>query len=148
MNVAVVTQVRLLGEGIAACLAGHQDISMQAVAPDLATLRKLLRSNVMDVVLIDVTLGVQHDDVRSVAVEWPQVPLVALGLREQRQDVIRCGRAGFLGYVVRDATLAELCTALPDVIAGRLACNAEISGGLLRVLFRAEAPTEPSLRKH
>lgn len=92
----------------------------------------------MDAVLIDVTQGVDLDEVRSIALEAPQVTLVALGLQEQRQSVIRCGRAGFSGYVDRDASIGDLCQALSDAIAGRLACSPEISSGLLRALFHME----------
>jgi DNA-binding NarL/FixJ family response regulator len=106
---------------------------------DLATLRQVLVGGEAELVLIDVTQGIDLYDVRSIATERPEVALVALGLTEQRQDVIRCGRAGFTGYVARDASMDTLCRALSDVIQGRLACPAEISCGLLRALFRMEA---------
>src|SRR4029077_8637360 len=71
--------------------------------------------------------------------DWPDVPLVALGLNEQRQEGIRCGRAGFAGYVARDASIEALRNSLSEIVAGRLACPPEISGGLLRALFRRES---------
>jgi len=70
--------------------------------------------------------------------------LVALGLHEQRQDVVRCGRAGFSGYVAQNASIDELCQALSDVSSGRLACSAEISGGLLRALFFMDRHAHPT----
>jgi DNA-binding NarL/FixJ family response regulator len=82
--------------------------------------------------------GIDLYDVRSIAAEHGEVALVALGLNEQRQEVIRCGRAGFVGYVARDASVDVLCDVLHDVIQGRLACPAEISCGLLKALFRRE----------
>jgi DNA-binding CsgD family transcriptional regulator len=62
-------------------------------------------------------------------------------------DVIKCGRAGFASYVARDASIDVVYTALSDVATGRLACPPEISGGLLRALFRREPYTaeEPTL---
>ena len=89
--------------------------------------------------LIDVTQGIDLDEVRAIALAYPAVALVALGLQEQRQNVVRCGRAGFRGYVERHASVEHLCQALSDVIAGRLACSAEISGGLLRALFSRDS---------
>jgi two-component system, NarL family, nitrate/nitrite response regulator NarL len=56
--------------------------------------------------------------------------------------VINCGRAGFASYVARDASIDALYTALSDVAAGRLTCPPEISGGLLRALFRREPRAE------
>jgi DNA-binding NarL/FixJ family response regulator len=109
-----------------------------AVVNDLANLRQVLSTTQTDVILIDVTQGVDLFDVRDIASEWANVPLVALGLTEQRQEVIRCGRAGFAGYVARDASIDELCQSLADIVAGRLTCPPEITGGLLRALFRKE----------
>lgn len=141
MKIIVLTPVRLLGDGLAACLGARPDFAVVAVVSDLASLRRQLSDACADLVLIDVTLGIDLYDLRSIAAERPNVALVALGLYERRQDVIRCGRAGFSGYVSRDASVEALCKALSDVVAGRLACPAEISGGLLRALFRAESPS-------
>jgi len=95
MNIIVLTPVRLLGDGLAACFRSRPDLSVLAVVDDLAGLRAALAAADAHVVLIDVTQGVDLFDVRAIAAEWSEVALVALGLDEQRQEVIRCGRAGF-----------------------------------------------------
>src|SRR5882724_4472017 len=112
MNIIVLTPVRLLGDGLAACFSGRPDMRVQGVLNDLASLRKRLVAAEVDVVLIDVTQGVDVYDVRAIAAEHPDVALVALGLVEQRDEVIRCGRAGFAGYLARDASIDALCNAL------------------------------------
>ena len=105
MNIIILTPVRLLGDGLASCFSNRADMKTLAVLNDLASLRETLSQTETDVVLIDVTQGVDLFDVRAIASEWPDVALVALGLNEQRQEVIRCGRAGFAGYVARDASI-------------------------------------------
>ncbi|MEO8186108.1 MAG: response regulator transcription factor [Burkholderiaceae bacterium] len=140
MNVVLLTPIRILGEGLEACLSrqAHTDICLQATVTNLLSLREAITVAKPDLVLIDVTQGVDLEEVRSIAERWPDVALVALGLLEQRQDVIRCGRAGFVGYVAREATFDAFCQAVLDIFTGRLQCSAEISGGLLRALFRME----------
>ena len=140
MNIIVLSPIRLMGEGLTACLTRQPDVAVCAVVNDLATLRQMLSVTHADLVLVDVTQGIDLYDVRSIAAEHPEAALVALGLVEQRQEVIRCGRAGFVGYVARDATADTLCSTLRDVVQGRLSCPAEISGGLLRALFRLGKP--------
>jgi len=135
MKLVVVTPIRLFGDGLSACLHDHPQIRLQAVLSDLKKLRDRLACGAPDVVLIDVTQGDDLDEVRVVALDFANVALVALGLEEQRQAVIRCGRAGFRGYVNRNASIDQLCDALVDARAGRLNCSAEISSGLLRALF-------------
>jgi len=138
MNVILLTPIRILGEGLEACLSRYKDVCLIATVPDLLALREAIKKANPDLALIDVTQGINLEEVRSIAEECPDVALVALGLREQRQDVIRCGRAGFAGYVAREATIDALCQAMLDVATGRVRCSAEISGGLLRALFRME----------
>lgn len=144
MNIIILTPVRLLGDGLASCFSNRADMNTLAVLNDLASLGETLSQTKTDVVLIDVTQGVDLFDVRAIASEWPDVALVALGLNEQRQEVIRCGRAGFAGYVARDASIDALCQALSEIVAGRLPCPPEIAGGLLRALFGREPRTKES----
>ncbi|HZR83904.1 MAG TPA: response regulator transcription factor [Candidatus Binatia bacterium] len=143
MNVIVLTPVRLLADGLAACFSRRPGMTVSAVVNDLAGLRHALATTERDVVLVDVTQGIDYYDIRSIAAEWRDVALVALGLHEQRQEVIQCGRAGFSGYVARNASIDALCDALSEVARGHLACPPEISGGLLRALFeRGTSPTD------
>jgi DNA-binding NarL/FixJ family response regulator len=139
MNVVVLTPVRLLGDGLAACLEARSGIHVVAVVKDLARLREILSKAAVKLVLIDVTQGIDLYDAHEIAAEWPDTVLVALGLREQQHDVIRCGRSGFSGYISRDASIEELCASLGAIAQGRLVCPPEISGGLLRALSRREA---------
>jgi len=138
MNIIVLSPVRLLGDGLAACLRSRPDMCVLAVVNELAALRDSLATTDAELVLIDVTQGIDLFDVRAIATEWPDVSLVALGLNEQRDEVIRCGRAGFAGYIARDASVDTLCKALSEIVSGRLACSPEIAGGLLRALFRTD----------
>jgi DNA-binding NarL/FixJ family response regulator len=140
MHLIVFTPVRLLGDGLAASLATRSDVVVHAVVNAFADLRSALAACDVDLVLIDVTQGIDLSEVRAIAQANPDLLLVALGLDEQRQNVIRCGHAGFTGYVPRDASINGLCEALSDVVHGRLACSAEISCELLRALFRMEQP--------
>src|SRR5262245_39820561 len=88
MNVIVLTPIRILGEGLEVCWGRHPEINLLATVPDLLALRAAIRAHSPDLVLIDVTHGVDLEQVRLIAEEWPGLALVALGLREQRQDVI------------------------------------------------------------
>lgn len=152
MNVVILTSVRLLGDGLVSCLKQHDDINFLSIESNIAALKQAMPQEHVDLVLVDVTQGINIEEVRLFAAENPNICLIAFGLEEQRQEVIRCGRAGFSGYVARDASIETLCKAINDVIAGRLACPAEISGGLLRALFRMDssdhqAQTDESLTR-
>jgi DNA-binding NarL/FixJ family response regulator len=138
MNIIVLTPVRLLGDGLVACLHHYADINVVGVIESVNALRDLLGTRPLDLVLIDVTQGIELYDVRPLAKQFPDLALVALGLAELRHEVVRCGRAGFSGYIARNASVESLAAALTDVVAGRLACPSNIASGLLRALFCAE----------
>jgi two-component system, NarL family, nitrate/nitrite response regulator NarL len=142
MRVAILTPVRILGEGLGGCLRQRAEFTVVATVADLDALRAALTSAPADIALLDVTQGIDLEQVRAIAEEWPALRLVALGLREQRQDVIRCGRAGFVGFISRDAGIDSLCDAMLVIAGGRLHCSAEISSGLLRALFEQDTERE------
>jgi len=144
VNIVVLTPVHLLGDSLSACFGQRAGLDVLAVVTDLAALRDTLAHEHVDLALIDVTHGMELYDIRALAVEHAAVALVALGVDEGGHDVIRCGRAGFSGYVSRDASVEALCQSLHDIVAGKLSCSAEISGSLLRALFRDEAPGDAS----
>lgn len=145
MNIIVLTPIRLLGDGLRACLSRFPQMNVIAVVDEFPLLRSMLDATATDLVLVDVTQRIDLYDVRTLAAQYPALAVVALGLTEQRQDVIRCGRAGFTGYVARETTGDALYEALTDAAAGRLSCSAEISCGLLRALFRMDdASTRPA----
>jgi DNA-binding NarL/FixJ family response regulator len=144
MNVIVLTPVRLLGDALAASLSGRPGISVLAVVDNLAAIRDSLAIAAAQVVLIDVTHGLDLFDTRAIAAQWPHVTLVALGLTEQRQQVIQCGRAGFAGYVPRSASIDALCSTLLEIVSGSQPCPPEIAAGMLRALFRPDPPPDTS----
>ncbi len=139
MRMITVTPVRLLGDALVSSLAKLDQVEVVSQVDRISLLREALAEGPVDVVVIDTTQGIDLDEVRAVAMAWPQVALVALGLEEQRQEVIRCGRAGFAGYFPRHASIETLHRSLQDAVAGRLACPGEISGALMRALFRMPA---------
>ena len=143
MNIIVLTHLRMFGEGLAAVLQRRPNFQVEIVN-DLPKLRDVLGRGEVEAVLIDVALAGGLFDVREVAIEWPEVPLIAVGLNERRQDVVACGRAGYSGYVAQEASVESLCNKLEEIVSGRLTCSPEISSGLLKALFYSDPQHQDS----
>jgi two-component system nitrate/nitrite response regulator NarL len=137
MNVVILTPVRLFGQGLALCLDARADVQVQALVDDFQGLRAAL-TETTEIALVDVTQGYAADEIRALAAERPGLKLLALGLREQQQEVVSCGRSGFCDYIPREATIETLVERMRHALAGRLACSAEVASALMRALFRAE----------
>jgi DNA-binding NarL/FixJ family response regulator len=109
----------------------------------VSALMRLAAGEEPAVALVDVTQGCDLEEVAAVAARWPDLRLIALGLLERRDDVVRHGYAGFVAYLARNASVADLQTSIVETMAGRLHCPAEISNGLIRALFRRHTSSPP-----
>ncbi len=143
MRIMVVSPVRLFRDCLAVVLESMQPVPEVIAEVSVAALHQRLPAEQPDVVLVDVTQDIGMEEVALIAAKWRNLPLLALGLLERGEEVVRHGRAGFVGYVARDATIEDLQSAISDAVAGRMQCPAEITGGLIRALFSREHPAKP-----
>src|SRR4051812_50133559 len=104
MRIVILATVRLLGEGLEVCLRRSDQVRVAGVAEDLRGLRALLVDPQPDLALVDLTGGIDLDEVRPLATERPGPKLVGMGVAERRAEVLPCARAGFAAYVPRDAS--------------------------------------------
>lgn len=136
MDIAILTSIRLFGDGLGSFFNTRQEMSVVAVAQSFSMLLEAISRSKVDVALIDVTQGINLEEVRALASQWPSIALIAIGLKTDRKEIIRCGRAGFSGYLPRNASISELLQVMEDALAGRLICPPEVAGELLRALYR------------
>jgi DNA-binding NarL/FixJ family response regulator len=137
MRIAILTPIRLIGEGVAAslraCGAGFEAI----LAQDITGLRKLVASAAPPrLAIVDVTQSLPLEPIRAFHLDLPDLPLIALGLREQEAEIVAHGSAGFTGYLRREDGLDQLRARVEDALSGRLSCSPEIAAGIMRGLFR------------
>lgn len=143
MVIAILTPVRLFAETLALALQAPDPAASVLLAASFSQLRDLLASNAVEIALIDVTQDTVLDEVRAIAAQWPAVAFLALGLKPDQQDVVRCARAGFTSYVPHGASMQELRQILQDVVAGQLRCTPHISAALFRALCRSAQAALP-----
>lgn len=148
MNIAIVTPVRLVGEGVAAALRRSTSKLQSTIFADLAVLRQALCGGAatFGLAIFDASYSLALEPVRDFHVDFPDMPLLALGVRENGQDIVAFGHAGFTGYIGRDDGIDQLDARIRDVLRGRLCCPPEIAAGMMRGLFdgnrRSAAPSD------
>lgn len=138
MRILLYASVRLFGESLGACL--DQDCTVDAVAVEHEALdlgRKATNFRA-DVILFDVTPRGELATVRATAEECPRTPIVALAVPDVAEDVIACADAGFVSYLPRDASLAELLPALRMALRGEAQCGPQITRSLLEEIRRRQ----------
>jgi DNA-binding NarL/FixJ family response regulator len=114
------------------------DVTVVSVESDAGMLFQVLERVSIDLLLVDVVSGTEHERIAEMLGEYPGLKYLAIGLAEQETSVVACGRAGFAGYVPRHATLDTLRTRMVDCLQGRLTCPDTIAAGLLRALRGAD----------
>lgn len=146
MRVAILTPVRLLGEAIALALGAREPDLKPIVVRRLDHLHVLARDKpALELVIVDTSQHFDLEAIRSFHRDWPDLPLLALGLREQEAEIVAHGSAGFSCYLCRDDGLDRLCTIVRDAVEGRLNCSPEIAAAIMRALFRSGPMPVPTV---
>jgi two-component system, NarL family, nitrate/nitrite response regulator NarL len=100
-----------------------------------------------DLVLLDVAAPDNLRVLDLLRQESAPVKVVALGVEEDPDTVLRLVEAGAAGYVPRDATVEDLLDVLEAVCRGELVCSPGIAGSLVRrvaALASDRPPNPPS----
>lgn len=134
----IYSPIRLFADGVAQCLAGLADAEV-AACYTLETLSALLDRGDADVLLFDVSDEVALAAASSMIEDHPRVGAIALALPEVLDRVIACADLGFVSYVPRNASVAELEEIVARALRREVLCAPAVAGGLLRELRRRAA---------
>jgi DNA-binding NarL/FixJ family response regulator len=127
-----------LGEAIALALAARDPKLEVVPARHIEDLNELARQQPpLELVIVDTTQALDLHAVRTFHRDHPDLPLLALGLREREAEIVAHGSAGFTCYLRREDGLDRLCVIVQDAVAGRLNCSPEIAAAIMRALFRS-----------
>jgi two-component system nitrate/nitrite response regulator NarL len=85
-----------------------------------------------DVAVIDMAPAESHATVHDIQRMAPSVRVIAIGVPEVEQDILRCAEAGVAGYVCREASLDDLICVVQNAMRASLHCSPEIAWSLMR----------------
>ena len=131
IRLLIVADVRLYRDGLAQVLDREQGITVVGTASDSDDTLAQVRANEPDIVLLDMAIPGSLATTRLI-VESGSTRVVGLGVAEVEQDVIACAEAGVVGYVPRDASVADLIRSIWSAERGELLCSPRIAATLFR----------------
>jgi DNA-binding NarL/FixJ family response regulator len=136
INLLLVNESRLMGSVIAAALEDAADIYVVARATDTETALRIVQEQAVDVALVSTRLPEQGalSLTRAIAVTTPATKVLALGLTEERQRVLRYVEAGATGYVLKDDSLENLIETVRAAQDGKVFVSPEIAAALMERL--------------
>jgi two-component system nitrate/nitrite response regulator NarL len=150
IHLLLVNETRLMGNVIAAALDGEPDIHVVACVTNVDEAMQIVREKEIDVVLVSTRLPDQGalQLTRSITEFRPSTRVLALGLTEEKQHVLRYVEAGATGYVLKDDSLEGLIETIRAAQDGKAIVSPKIAAAImerLTALARLFADVENSV---
>jgi DNA-binding NarL/FixJ family response regulator len=111
----------ILREGLRALLSSHPDLEVVGEAADGRDAIRCVEEAGPDLVLLDLSMPRMDglDAIREISKRSPETKILALTVHKAEEYVLAALQAGADGYALKDATQAELVTAIRSVLAGK-----------------------------
>ncbi len=125
---------RLLREALVRILAKRSDLSVVGNCAHSPTVLDELRQAKPHVILLD-SLGLAVAEphlLRHLQEKQSEARVLMVGMDAQEEDFLQSVREGAAGYVLRDASAAEVVAAIRSVGAGEAVCPPRFSAALFR----------------
>ena len=136
INLLLVNETHLMGNVIAAALEDEPDIRVVACVTGPEDALQIVRDRDVDVALVSTRLPDQGAlKLTSAITEMkPSTKVLALGLTEEKQRVLRYVEAGATGYVLKDDSLEDLIETVRGAQDGKVFVSPQIAAALMERL--------------
>jgi two-component system response regulator DevR len=146
MRVLIVDEIILMGDIVANVLKDQPDMEIVGVATSLAHARRLAATS--DVILISSRLpdngALQYTQVLSA--RYPEARILVLGLTGVQAEMLRFVEAGTSGYVLKDASVADLLAAIRAAYNGEALISPAMAEALMsRVAALSTRSSDPEI---
>lgn len=144
ISVLVVSDIRLVREGVAQALAKDEALLVVGTAQPEQTAQAVARFQ-PDVALLDMRATTALETARTLRSARSELEIVALGVAESEAALLACAQAGITGLIPLNASAQEVSVAVQSVMRGELICTPKVAGMLLsRIRMMGSTPDEQS----
>lgn len=123
---------------------GCQVVGAFAVALD--AIASLVASS-PDIILLDMATPDSREIGREFRAVAPDVPIVAIGIHDDNEELLDSMEMGAVGHVTRDGSIDDLFAVVQCAVRGELVCSPRIAGLLARRLATLAPATEVEVRR-
>jgi DNA-binding NarL/FixJ family response regulator len=132
VRVLVVAEIRLYREGLARTLEKRDGVEAVAAASPSEDIGVGLAGFCPDVLLIDVLGTDKFDFIGVLTSRWPDLKVVALGVRDADVDILACAKVGAQGLIMREASFDELFEAIEKTLRGEFCWSPRATAALAK----------------
>jgi len=131
-SLLIVSEVRLLREGIAGAIEGKSALSVVALCETLGQALLAVRERAAPVVLLDASFPNGLEALREIRMLHAAAKVVVFAISETEENVIAWAKAGAIGYIPTTTGLHEVVRFIECIIRGEQICSAVIASKLIR----------------
>src|SRR3981081_3616105 len=140
IRVVVADDHPLFREGVVTSLRSNPDIEVVGQARDAAGALRVVREELSDLVLLDVTMpGGGVSAAAQIASACPATRIIMLTVSEDEDDLLSAMKAGASGYVLKGVSASDLARVVRAVSAGEGYVAPSLAFGLLREMWARRA---------
>jgi DNA-binding NarL/FixJ family response regulator len=132
IRILLIEDNRILRDGIKAMINKHQDLKVVAASGGNHDTLLHVRTLRPHVVLIDLSLRNENGlrVVAAISKEMPHTKVIGMGLIPSQQDIVEFIEAGAAGFILKDATLADVLETIRAVARGTKILPPLLTGSL------------------
>jgi two-component system, NarL family, invasion response regulator UvrY len=120
MKILICDDHKIVREGLRQILLQLEGVTLISEASDGNEALIILKSDVFDVVLLDISLPDKSglEVLQTIKAKWPSINVLILSMLPQEQYAMRALKLGASGYLTKDTASEELLLAVNKVSAG------------------------------
>lgn len=143
IKVAIIEDQREVREGLAMLINGTAGFRCAASFRMMEEALRQIGNDLPDVILTDIGLPGMSGiaGIRILKERYPELPIVALTIYDDEEEIFDALCAGASGYLLKDTQPARLLECLREVIAGGAPMSPEVARRVVK-LFRTFRPAE------
>lgn len=147
-TVLLVDDHPVVREGLRGMIEAEDDLTVVGEAASGTEAQTMAAALRPDVILMDLRMpdGDGVTTTERILAELPQTRIVVVTTYESDADILRAVEAGAAGYLLKDASRAELAAAVREAAAGKTVLAPSVAGRLMG-LMREPAPAALTARE-
>lgn len=139
VRVLLVEDHHLMRQGLAALLAGREDIQVVGEAANGLEALAFVEKRAPDLVLMDLSMPTMNglEATRQIKQRFPNVTVLVLSMYNDPVFVARALQAGAAGYILKESMVEEVALAIRSVASGGMFLSPLVAAPIVQEYLRA-----------
>ena len=139
-KILIVDDHPIIREGLSELINSERDIMVSGQAQDAYEAMKMIRADMPDMVIIDISLAESSglELIKDLKVRYPELPVLTLSMHDETLYAERSLRAGAKGYIMKQQCTEKVIDAIRKILAGQVYISDRMASKMVRKLVGAK----------